>query len=253
MGRMSENPTAAVLVIGNEVLSGRTQDTNSNTIARFLSLFGILLQEVRVVGDFEDVIVEALNALRARYSYVFTTGGIGPTHDDITADAVAKAFGVGIDFHPEALALLAARFANPADFNPMRRRMARIPDGASLIRNPVSAAPGFQIGNVFVLAGVPSIMRVMLDDIAPRLARGRPVLSITVAAQVAEGAIAAELAAIQARFPDIAIGSYPVYRSDGYGVQLVARGFELSQVEEVAAELTALLQAAGGTPERLSL
>jgi molybdenum cofactor synthesis domain-containing protein len=249
---MSENPTAAVLVIGNEVLSGRTQDTNSNAIARFLGPFGVTLKEIRVVGDFEDMIVEALNALRASYSYVFTTGGIGPTHDDITADAVAKAFGVGIDFHPEALALLGARFADPADFNPMRRRMARIPDGASLIRNPVSAAPGFQIGNVFVLAGVPSIMRAMLDDIAPRLARGRAVLSITVAAQVAEGAIAGSLAAIQARYPDVAIGSYPVYRSDGYGVQLVARGFELAQVEAVAAELTAMLQTAGGKPERLS-
>jgi len=252
MGLMSENPTAAVLVIGNEVLSGRTQDTNSNAIARFLGPFGVTLKEIRVVGDFEDMIVEALNALRASYSYVFTTGGIGPTHDDITADAVAKAFGVGIDFHPEALALLGARFADPADFNPMRRRMARIPDGASLIRNPVSAAPGFQIGNVFVLAGVPSIMRAMLDDIAPRLARGRAVLSITVAAQVAEGAIAGSLAAIQARYPDVAIGSYPVYRSDGYGVQLVARGFELAQVEAVAADLTAMLQAAGGEPERLS-
>jgi molybdenum cofactor synthesis domain-containing protein len=251
MGRMSENPTAAVLAIGNEILSGRTQDTNSNTVARFLGPFGIDLKEIRVVGDVEPTIIEALNTLRARYSYVFTTGGIGPTHDDITADAVAKAFGVGIDFHPEALALLAARFADPADFNQMRRRMARIPEGASLIRNPVSAAPGFQIGNVFVLAGVPSIMRAMLDDIAPRLSRGRPVLSITVAAQVAEGAIAGPLAVIQARFPEVAIGSYPVYRSDGYGVQLVARGFDLSQVEKVAAELTAMLQAAGGKPERL--
>ncbi len=249
---MTANPTAAVLVIGNEVLSGRTQDTNSNAIARFLAPLGVTLKEVRVVGDFEEAIVEALNALRARFDYVFTTGGIGPTHDDITADAVAKAFGVGIDFHPEALALLAARFADPNDFNSARRRMARIPDGASLIRNPVSAAPGFQIGNVFVLAGVPSIMRAMLEDIAPRLTRGRPVLSITVAAQVAEGAIAGPLAAIQARFPDIAIGSYPVYRSDGYGVQLVARGFEPAQVETVAAELTAMLQAAGGQPERLS-
>lgn len=245
------NPTAAVLVIGNEILSGRTQDTNSNAIARFLAPFGVLLQEVRVVGDETAVIVEALNALRARYTYVFTTGGIGPTHDDITADAVAAAFGVGIDFHPEALALLAARYADPADFNPARRRMARIPDGASLIRNTVSAAPGFRLENVFVLAGVPSIMRAMLDTVAPQLARGRPVTSVTVAAAVAEGAIAGELAAIAARYPDIAIGSYPVYRADGYGVQLVARGFDRAAVERVAGELFALLQAAGGVPERL--
>lgn len=249
---MSENPSAAVLVIGNEILSGRTQDTNSNTIARFLAPLGVTLKEIRVVGDFEAEIVAALNALRQRYTYVFTTGGIGPTHDDITADAVAAAFGVGIDFHPEALALLAARFANPADFNEMRRRMARIPDGASLIANPVSAAPGFQIGNVFVMAGVPSIMRAMLEDIAPRLARGRPVIAVTVAAAVAEGAIAAGLAAIQARYPAVAIGSYPVYRPDGYGVQLVARGFEAGEVEQVVEALTALLRDAGGNPERLT-
>ncbi len=251
MDVMSENPTAAVLVIGNEILSGRTQDTNSNTIARFLAPFGIILKEIRVVGDFTGEIIAALNALRARYSYVFTTGGIGPTHDDITADAVAAAFGVSIDYHPDALKLLGARYADPADFNAMRRRMARIPDGASLIRNTVSAAPGFQIGNVFVLAGVPSIMRAMLDEIAPRLSRGRPVVSITVAAAVAEGAIAAGLAAIQARYPEVAIGSYPVYRADGYGVQLVARGFEPDVVERVAGELTSLLASAGGTPVRI--
>jgi molybdenum cofactor synthesis domain-containing protein len=252
MASMTENPTAAVLVIGNEILSGRTQDTNSNTIARFLAPFGVTLKEIRVVGDFADDIITALNALRARYTYVFTTGGIGPTHDDITADAVAAAFGVGIDYHLEALKLLAARFADPADFNEMRRRMARIPDGAGLIRNPVSAVPGFQIGNVFVLAGVPSIMRAMLDDVAPRLSRGRPVVSVTVAAAVAEGAIAAGLAAIQARYPDVPIGSYPVYRADGYGVQIVARGFEADRVETVAAELTSLLAGAGGKPERVS-
>jgi molybdenum cofactor synthesis domain-containing protein len=246
------NPTAAVLVIGNEILSGRTLDTNSNTIARFLGPFGIALAEVRVVADETADIIAALNALRARYTYVFTTGGIGPTHDDITADAVAAAFGVGIDYHPEALAALAARFANPADFNESRRRMARIPNGASLIRNTVSAAPGFQLENVFVLAGVPAIMRAMLDSLAPRLARGRVVVSITLAAAVAEGAIAADLAAIQARHPDIAIGSYPVYRADGYGVQLVARGFDPAEVETVADEIAVMLRAAGANPERVT-
>jgi molybdenum cofactor synthesis domain-containing protein len=252
MATMSQNPTAAVLVIGDEILSGRTQDTNSGTIARFLAPLGVALREVRVVGDAEAEIIAALDALRQRYTYVLTTGGIGPTHDDITADAVAKAFGVGIDFHPEALAVLAARYANPADFNDARKRMARIPLGASLIRNSVSAAPGFQLGNVFVLAGVPSIMRAMLDEVAPRLARGRVVIAVTVAAQVAEGAIAGPLAAIQARHPEIAIGSYPVYRADGFGVQLVVRGFDTDAVEAVAAELITLLEAAGGSPERLS-
>jgi len=250
---MRANPSAAVLVIGNEILSGRTQDINSNAIARFLAPFGIALKEIRVVGDEAGEIVAALNALRALYTYVFTTGGIGPTHDDITADAVAAAFGVGIDFHPEALAALAARFAdNPSEFNEMRRRMARIPDGASLIRNTVSAAPGFRLGNVFVLAGVPSIMRAMLDEVAPLLARGTPVTSITVAAPIAEGSIAGALAAIQAQFPDVAIGSYPVYRPDGYGVQLVTRGFDPAQVEAAAAAIIAMLAAAGTRPQRLS-
>jgi len=182
----SEGVTAAVLVIGDEILSGRTQDTNTNYIAKVLGTLGIDLREARVVPDVEDEIVAALNALRARYTYVFTTGGIGPTHDDITADAVAKAFGVGIDYHPEAMAMLAARFSNPADFNDMRKRMARIPLTATLVRNKASVAPGFHIGNVFVMAGVPMIMRAMMEDIAPELKRGAIVHSRTVAARVPE-------------------------------------------------------------------
>src|ERR1700749_4370348 len=168
---MTSDPTAAVLVIGDEILSGRTQDTNTNYIARFLGAMGIDLRECRVVPDVQEEIVAALNALRARYTYVFTTGGIGPTHDDITADAVAAAFGVGIDYHPEALDLLAERYP-PGEFNDMRKRMARVPLGASLVRNSVSAAPGFHIGNVFVLAGVPMIMRAMLEAVEPGLPRG---------------------------------------------------------------------------------
>ncbi len=246
------NPTAAILVIGNEILSGRTQDTNSNTLARFLAPLGIALCEIRVVGDDEPEIVAALNALRARYSYVFTTGGIGPTHDDITADAVAAAFGSAIDFHPEAMALLAARYAERGeDFNPMRQRMARVPVGASLIRNPVSVAPGFQLGNVFVLAGVPSILMAMLEDVAPRLRRGAVVHAVTLAAPVAEGDIAAGLAAIQKDHPSVAIGSYPYYRPDGYGVQLVARGLDEAMVAKAAAAIEAMLREAGAQPERL--
>jgi len=248
---MSPNPTAAVLVIGDEILSGRTQDTNSNTIARFLGPFGVEVKEIRVVGDVENEIVEALNALRARYSYVFTTGGIGPTHDDITADAVAKAFGVGIDFDAEALALIKARL-KPGDLNDARKRMARIPLGASLIRNQVSAAPGFAIGNVFVMAGVPSIMKTMLEDIAPRLERGRAVQSATIAARIGEGTIATPLAQVQREHPRVAIGSYPYYEADGYGVQLVARGTDLESVEKAAQAIERIVREAGAEPLRRS-
>ena len=241
---MTQEPlvTAAVLVIGDEILSGRTQDTNLNYLARFLGALGIDLAEARVVPDIEAEIVAALNALRSRYTYVFTTGGIGPTHDDITADAVAKAFGVGIDYHPEALALLGARY-KPGEFNEMRKRMARTPDGASLIRNSVSTAPGFQIGNVFVMAGVPMIMRAMLEDVEPRLKRGRVVVSQTIGARTAEGRIAAALLRIQYENPGVAIGSYPFYSEDGSGVQLVVRGRDSEAVEAASQAIEAALAA----------
>jgi len=246
---MNTNPTAAVLIIGDEILSGRTQDTNTNTIARFLAVLGIDLKEVRVVGDAEDEIVAALNALRSRYTYVFTTGGIGPTHDDITADAVAKAFGVGIDYHREALALLATRI-KPEDLNIMRKRMARIPYGASLVKNSVSAAPGFQIENVFVMAGVPKIMQAMLEDIAPRLSRGQVVRAITISAPIGEGSIAVPLAELQDKHENVAIGSYPHYRPGGYGVQLVARGRDGNEVEIVARAIEEIVRGVGAEPER---
>ena len=245
-----EPVTAAVLVIGDEILSGRTQDTNTNYIARQLATLGIDLKEARVVGDVEDEIAAALNALRARYTYVFTTGGIGPTHDDITADAVAKAFGVGIDYHPEAMALLAARYKQ-GEFNDMRKRMARIPDTATLVKNSVSTAPGFHIGNVFVMAGVPMIMRAMMEDIMPRLKRGAVVHSATVGARIGEGRIAEGLMRIQKDFPDLALGSYPYYRDDGFGVQLVARGRDAAKVEAAARAVEAMLRAEGAAPERV--
>jgi len=245
-----ESVTAAVLVIGDEILSGRTQDTNLNYIAKFLGGLGIDLCEARVVPDIEAEIVAGLNALRARYTYVFTTGGIGPTHDDITADAVAKAFGVGIYYNDEALKLLGSRYKD-GDFNDMRKRMARIPDGATLIRNSVSTAPGFQIGNVFVMAGVPMIMRAMLEEsVAQRLKRGTLVVSATVSARIAEGRIAAALAAIQKRFAETSIGSYPFYREDGFGVQLVVRGRDHAKVEEAACAIEDAVRAEGATPER---
>jgi molybdenum cofactor synthesis domain-containing protein len=243
--------TAAVLVIGDEILSGRTQDTNTNYIAGFLGALGIDLREARVVPDVEDEIVAALNALRARYTYVFTTGGIGPTHDDITADAVARAFGVGIDYHPEAMALLEARY-KPGEFNAMRKRMARIPLTAELVKNTASTAPGFRIGNVFVMAGVPMIMRAMLEDIAPRLERGRVVHALAVQARIGEGRIAAGLAQIQKSFPDLAIGSYPFFREDGFGVQLVARGRDADAVERAARAMEALIRGEGAEPERVA-
>jgi molybdenum cofactor synthesis domain-containing protein len=248
---MSSIPTAAVLAIGDEILSGRTQDTNTNYIARFLTSLGIDMKEARVVGDVESEIVAALNALRARYTYVFTTGGIGPTHDDITADAVAKAFGVGIDFHPEAMAMLAARFKDPADFNDMRKRMARIPFTAELVRGAASVAPGFRIGNVFVMAGVPMIMRAMLEDVAPKLARGAIVQSRTVQARLPEGRIAAALQPIQKNFPELAIGSYPFYRKDMFGVELVARGRDAQKVEAAAREIEEMIRKEGAEPVRI--
>jgi len=243
--------TAAVLVIGDEILSGRTQDTNTNYIAKFLGTLGIDLREARVVPDVEAEIVAALNALRSRYTYVFTTGGIGPTHDDITADSIAKAFGVGIGYHPEALALLGARYKNPADFNESRKRMARVPDGADLIRNSVSIAPGFRIGNVFVMAGVPAIMRAMLENLMPHLERGAVVHAITISTRLPEGRIAAALGRIQENFPDVSIGSYPFYREEGFGVQLVARGRNSASVEGAAQAIETMLEGEGDRPERL--
>ena len=246
--------TAAVLVIGDEILSGRTPDTNTNTIARFLTALGIDLKEVRVVGDVEAEIVTGLNALRARYDFVFTTGGIGPTHDDITADAVARAFDVGIGYHPDAYALLEARYP-PGEFNEMRKRMARIPHGASLVANPVSGAPGFHIGNVYVMAGVPMVMRAMLEAIAPELPRDVAVTSITVEAAIPEGTIAPGLAQLQKGHPDVAIGSYPFYRegtSQPFGAQLVIRGRDVQAVERAALALEEMLQALGAAAQRVN-
>ncbi len=246
-----EPVTAAILVIGDEILSGRTQDTNTSYIAKFLGALGIDLKEARVVADVQDEIVAALNALRARYTYVFTTGGIGPTHDDITADAVAAAFGVAIDFHPEAMAMLSARY-KPGEFNDMRKRMARVPDTATLVKNSVSTAPGFQIGNVFVMAGVPMIMRAMMEDIAPRLRRGAVVHTATVQTRLPEGRVAAALARIQSEHKDVAIGSYPFYREDGSGVQLVARGRDAAEVERAALAIEDLIRQEGSEPQRVS-
>ena len=205
---MSEIVTAGILVIGDEILSGRTKDKNIGYIAEYLTNIGIDLKEVRVVADDEGAIIEALNALRSRYTYVFTTGGIGPTHDDITADSVAKAFGVGIDLHPEVVARFRQRFSE-AELNEARLRMARIPDGAELIQSATILAPGFKLDNVIVMAGVPSIMQAMMDIVAPKLKSGVRMLSDSVRANAREGDIGSPLRAIAAAHPDSSIGSYP--------------------------------------------
>jgi molybdenum cofactor synthesis domain-containing protein len=204
--------TAALMVIGDEILSGRTKDKNIGYIAEYLTAVGIDLMEVRVVGDEEAAIVDALNALRSRYTYVFTTGGIGPTHDDITADCVAKAFGVSIDVDPRALAIMQERLkATGTEMNEARLRMTRIPKGADLVVNKVSGAPGIWIGNVIVMAGVPSIMQAMLDEVAPKLKTGVRMMSETVRADAREGDIGTQLGEIAKANPEVAIGSYPFF------------------------------------------
>lgn len=245
MDASKDRVTAAVMIIGDEILSGRTQDTNLNAIAKHLGAHGVDLAEARVVGDLKDEIIAALNALRARYDYVITTGGIGPTHDDITADCVAEAFGVALYEHPEIIAMLSARWQG-AELNDARRRMARVPEGGSLVRNPVAGPPGFQIGNVFVLAGVPQVMRGMLEDVGPRLRSGKVVISRNVRVDgTGEGALAEPLAAVARAHPDLSLGSYPFFGPEGYGSNLVIRGRDAVEVEATVAELVAALKAIG--------
>ena len=236
----AEQVTAAILVIGDEILSGRTKDKNIGYIAEYLTNIGIDLREVRVVPDIEDEIVAALNALRAKVSYVFTTGGIGPTHDDITADAVAKAFGVTIDHDPRAIAMLAERFP-PDQLNEARLRMARIPAGADLIANSVSKAPGFIIGNVHVMAGVPSIMQAMLDVVAPTLKTGVRMLSETMRAGLKEGDIGTPLAAIAKAHPETSIGSYPFFSDTGPDTNIVVRSRDPERLAEASAAVAAMI------------
>ncbi|MGL4242263.1 MAG: competence/damage-inducible protein A [Beijerinckiaceae bacterium] len=235
--------TAAILVIGDEILSGRTKDKNIGYIAEYLTNIGIDLKEVRVVPDDEPEIVAALNALRARYTYVFTTGGIGPTHDDITADCVAKAFGVGIDHDPRAVAMLRSRY-QPGELNEARMRMARIPAGADLIENPISRAPGFKLGNVIVMAGVPSIMQAMLDNVAPTLSTGRRMIAESIDVHgLPEGIYASALGEVAAANPDVSVGSYPSFINGGFRNQIVVRG---KDPQAVAAAVAAIGDAIAG-------
>ena len=246
---MPETVTAAVLIIGNEILSGRTQDANLAYLGKHLNEVGIQLKEARVVSDDEAEIVAAVNALRTRYDYVFTTGGIGPTHDDITADSVAKAFDVGIGYHAEVYEVLKAYFeGHGMEANEARMRMARIPNGAKLIDNTVSLAPGFELENVFVLAGVPSIARAMFEGAKQRLRHGRTVLSRSIRVHVGEGTVAEGLAQAQARFPDVEMGSYPWSKDGSFGTSLVLRSADKTRLDEAFEAVFLLSVEAGGNP-----
>jgi len=244
----NQTVTAAILVIGDEILSGRTKDKNVGYIAEYLTRMGIDVREVRVVPDVEEEIIAAVNALRARYTYLFTTGGIGPTHDDITADSVARAFGVDISVNDEAVAMLLERIARE-DLNEARLRMARIPHGAELVANPVSKAPGFRIGNVIVMAGVPSIMQAMLDEVAPTLQGGVPLVSETVLVNEKEGDVAHPLRLIQEAAPHVQIGSYPFFEEGRYGTRIVVRSRDPEAARSVASEVEAMASMLAKTRE----
>jgi molybdenum cofactor synthesis domain-containing protein len=241
--------TACVLIIGNEILSGRTQDTNLAYIAQGLNEVGVTLREARVIPDIAEVIIATVNEVRAKFDYVFTTGGIGPTHDDITSESIARAFGVPWTLHPEAHQLLVARYRQQGtELNEARLRMAHTPQGATLIRNPVSGAPGFRIGNVFIMAGIPRVMQAMFDSAKQELKGGRPMLSRSIACHLPEGVIAKGLGEIQGRYPDVDIGSYPFYRTGGFGTSLVLRGRDAERLAAGTAEVVTLVRALGGDP-----
>lgn len=238
--------TAAILVIGDEILSGRTQDKNMAYLAVRLNEIGVQLREARVIPDIEAEIVKAVNECRLRFDYIFTTGGIGPTHDDITADSIAAAFNVGIGHHPEAMEILTRHYdTSGIEFNDARKRMARIPEGASLIDNPVSKAPGFQIENVYVMAGVPQIMQAMFDGIAPQLQGGATMLSRTLGASLPEGKIAAKLGEVQGRYANVSVGSYPYFRQGEVGTNLVLRSIEEDELNTAFNELADYLKDEG--------
>ena len=244
--------TAALIVIGDEILSGRTRDKNIAQVAEWLQIQGIRLKEARVVADDTDAIVEAVNALRARHDYLFTTGGIGPTHDDITADCIAKAFGVGISEHPEAVARMTRHYGDAALFTPARRRMARVPHGGTLVDNPVSVAPGFQMENVFTFAGIPKVAEAMFQSMKHKLVGGTPVLSRTVRTNLPEGIIAEPLGALQKRYEDLDIGSYPAFRNGKPSVSLVLRGTDDARLAAAAVELLATIRGMNGEAEEFA-
>ncbi|OYX44886.1 MAG: competence/damage-inducible protein A [Rhodobacterales bacterium 32-67-9] len=238
------NPKAAILIIGDEILSGRTRDANMHYLAGELTRVGIDLKEVRVVADEAPAIIAAVNALRAVYAHVFTSGGIGPTHDDITADAVATAFGLELHVRDDARAILAAHYDRSGlAFNAARQRMARIPEGATLIENPISAAPGFSLENVHVMAGVPNIFQAMVASLLPRLGGGEPLLSQTLRIERGEGEIAEPLAGLAAEYADLSFGSYPFIQNGAYGSNIVIRGTDPTRLDAAISRLASLFPA----------
>jgi molybdenum cofactor synthesis domain-containing protein len=240
--------TACVLIIGNEILSGRIQDANLEFLAKGLNEVGIRLREARVIPDDPAAIVATVNEVRKKFDYVLTTGGIGPTHDDITAECIAAAFGVPCVIHPEARRLLETHYP-PGAINEARLRMARMPEGSELLLNPISRAPGFRIGNVYVMAGVPQVMQATFSELKYRLRGGARMLSRAVSCGLGEGTIAADLGALQDRYPDLEIGSYPYFRRSDFGTTLVVRGTDPERIAMAVAELTALIRALGGVPQ----
>lgn len=243
---MTQSPTASLLIIGNEILSGRTQDTNTPWIGAKLAERGIRLLEVRVVPDIEDRIITAIREMSPKADYMFTTGGIGPTHDDITTESVAKALHLPAVLDPAARAMLLDYYETEDKLTPARLKMAVVPEGATLVPNPVSGAPGYKIGNIFVMAGVPRIMQAMLDHILPQLQSGEPILSTTVTCDLPESRIAEGLSAIQDKYPQIEIGSYPHFRAGDLGLSVVLRGTDPVLLETAAREVVVLIEASGG-------
>lgn len=244
---MSAQKTACVLIIGNEVLSGRTRDSNLSFLGTELNKIGIQVTEARVIPDIEHTIVETLNYARRHFDYVFTTGGIGPTHDDITAACVAKAFGVELIRNPDAVAMLETHY-KPEDLNEARLSMANTPQNAILIENPVSKAPGFQVENVFVLAGVPRIAQAMFDNLKSRLEGAETVLSKTISTDLGEGLVAQPLGEVQARFAKLEIGSYPYFKDGQAGVSLVVRGRDENEIDLCLDSLKEMIETLGGCP-----
>lgn len=239
---MGKTITAAMVVIGDEILSGRTKDKNIGFVAEYLTNLGIDLQEVRIVADEQEQIVDAVNTVRSRYTYVFTSGGIGPTHDDITADAISAAFGVACTHHPDALALLERHYAgSDMPFTEARKRMARTPENAALIDNPVSKAPGFRIENVHVMAGVPKVMQAMMDSIAPTLQSGEKMLSTAIECPFGEGTIGEPLGVIQEQHSSTMIGSYPRFEKGNISTQIVVRSRDQRAMETAAIDVHSML------------
>ena len=227
---------AAVLIIGNEILSGRTQDTNTSTIALWLNSIGVIVQEVRVIPDIENTIIDTINKLRKSYNYVFTTGGIGPTHDDITAESISKAFNLNYEIHNEAFKILEAYY-KPGEFNEGRQKMVWMPRNANLILNPTSGAPGFNVENVFCLPGVPSILKSMLGGLKNKIVGGKPILSNTISLRTVESEIAKPLSNVQDRYSDIEIGSYPFFQAGKLGVSIIIRSEEQPRIDKCREEI----------------